>query len=180
MNAEAVRGQRRRPVQREAMLQRECVAWFRWQYPEFAPLLFHPRNEAGAAGRRVGMDAGMGVVAGVPDLILALPGSIERFERIPVPTFYGHRTVHGLGIELKYGHTCNQSDKQKRFQEYWQRAGYLYFLCRSFDEFRDYVKCYIDTAVSPGVCQSLRLHHKGAPHFDQLDGGKDRDIIDRV
>lgn len=112
-------------VQREGQLQIACVRWFRLQYPAFSTLLFHPKNEADGAtsGKKLAINAASGVVPGVPDLILALPSMKDGKTGI----IYENPEVYfGLGIELKYGKTNNQSANQKRFQGYWQCAGYKY------------------------------------------------------
>lgn len=126
-------------VQREGGMQIACVKWFRLQYPAFSTLLFHPKNEADSGGgKRIAINAAAGVVPGVPDLILALPA--EHPERNYYPCYCG------LGIELKYGNTNNQSEHQKSFQKYWEGAGYKYALCRSLEDFIDVVNAYMEDA----------------------------------
>lgn len=133
---------KQKKVQHEGQLQIACVRWFRLQYPAYASLLFHPKNEADGAtsGKKIAINAASGVVPGVPDLILALPsykngknGYLNR----------GTEVFHGLGIELKYGKTNNQTAHQKRFQDYWQCAGYKYALCRSLEDFIIVVNDYM-------------------------------------
>lgn len=131
-------------VQREGQLQIACVQWFRLQYPEFSTLFFHPKNEAESYGKKIAINAAAGVVPGVPDLILALP-SIRYEESIgdlsPHKAFY-----HALGIELKYGHSNQQSARQKEFQAFWEAAGYKYVLCRSLEEVKQQVDDYMRNA----------------------------------
>ena len=128
-------------VQREGQLQIACVQWFRLQYPAFSTPFFHPKNEAESYGKKIAINAAAGVVPGVPDLILALP-SIRYEENIgdlsPHKAFY-----HALGIELKYGHTNQQSARQKEFQAFWEAAGYKYVLCRSLEEVKQQVDDYM-------------------------------------
>jgi hypothetical protein len=128
---------KRKCRQHEGSLQIACVRWFRLQYPQYAMLLFHPRNEAGQGkSKRIAIDAAAGVVAGVPDLMLALP-YIEEYPS-------GNNILfHGLGIELKYGKTNNQTDAQRRFQRYYMSAGYAYHVVRSLDEFIQLVTAYL-------------------------------------
>lgn len=130
-----------RKKQREGALQIACVKWFRLQYPAFWHLFFHPKNEAESYGKKIAINAAAGVVPGVPDLILALP-SIRYEENIgdlsPHKAFY-----HALGIELKYGHTNQQSAHQKEFQAFWEAAGYKYVLCRSLEEVKQQVDDYM-------------------------------------
>lgn len=132
---------KQKKVQREGQLQIACVQWFRLQYPAFSTLFFHPKNEAESYGKKIAINAAAGVVPGVPDLILALP-SIRYEENIgdlsPHKAFY-----HALGIELKYGHTNQQSGRQKEFQAFWEAAGYKYVLCRSLEEVKQQVDDYM-------------------------------------
>lgn len=132
---------KQKKVQREGQLQIACVQWFRLQYPAFSTLFFHPKNEAESYGKKIAINAAAGIVPGVPDLILALP-SIRYEENIgdlsPHKAFY-----HALGIELKYGHTNQQSARQKEFQAFWEAAGYKYVLCRSLEEVKQQVDDYM-------------------------------------
>lgn len=112
--------------QREAELQRACVRWFRLQYPQY--LLFHVPN----GGRRNAREAAFlkleGVVAGIPDLFLAV----------------GRHGFHGLFIEMKAGKNTT-TPAQKEMMERLYRAGYSCAVCRSFEEFRDEVMKYLQT-----------------------------------
>lgn len=127
-------------VQREGSLQIQCVSWFRYQYKSFAKLLIHPRNEAGGKNsRKVAIDAAAGVVPGVPDLMLLLPAQFHIGEE---PDLY-----FGLGIELKYGKTNNQTPAQKEYQRYMEAAGYRYVVVRSLDEFQKVVNEYMHAVV---------------------------------
>ena len=139
-------------VQREGSLQIECVKWFRLQYPAFAPLLFHPKNETdGTRGKKIAINAAAGVVPGVPDLILALPSFVK---------FAGGKLdfIHGLGIEQKYGYTNQQTAHQKRFQQYWEAASYMYNLCRSFDDFRKVISNYM-SYITPDAEDAIHKLH---------------------
>lgn len=133
-----------RKVQRESGLQIQCVTWFRMQYPAFAKLLFHAKNESIIRSRRVAIDAAGGVVPGVPDLILAIPAfypsriDTSTREVISETSYYC-----SLGIELKYGKTNNQSPAQKEFQKFYEASGNRYELVRSLDQFMDVVKDYM-------------------------------------
>lgn len=132
-----------RKVQREGGLQIACVRWFRLQYPKFSKLLFHPKNEAdGTYGKKIAINAAAGVVPGVPDLILALPSNKNiKLKSEGIKILEG---FNGLGIELKYGKTNNQTDHQKRFQAHWEAAGYKYSLCRSLEDFMEVVNEYME------------------------------------
>mgnify|MGYP004637653365 FL=1 len=64
----------------------------------------------------------------------------------------------GLGIELKYGKTNNQTAYQKRFQGYWQCAGYKYALCRSLVDFIKIVNNYM-LSVDLGIVENITSYH---------------------
>lgn len=58
----------------ESLIQQQCVAWFRIQYPHLAPLLYHIANEGSTSKAYVGgIRKAEGLVAGVPDLMLNIP-----------------------------------------------------------------------------------------------------------
>lgn len=131
-----------RKVQHERDLQIQCVSWFRMKYPAFSMLLFHPANETSEGVKKLRMRAAEGVVAGVCDLILAIPSSwpvgTDRYDK------YGKEIIDmleysSLGIEMKFGKTNNQSAKQKLFEQYYQAAGNRYCVCRNFDDFKNAV-----------------------------------------
>ena len=88
------------------------------QYPEYAALLFAIPNGGArnaVTGARLKEE---GVVAGVADLFLSVPGG----------------DLHGLYIEMKTDKGC-QSKSQKEFQASVTSAGYGYFVCRSVPDF---------------------------------------------
>lgn len=148
-----------RKIQRESALQIACVKWFRLQYPAFWHLFFHPKNEAESSGKKIAINAAAGVVPGVPDLILALPSFREENigDLSPHKVFY-----HALGIELKYGHTNQQSAHQKEFQAYWDAAGYKYVLCRSLEEVMQQVNDYMQH-VPLSAKQSVSMVYHSDP-----------------
>lgn len=130
----------------ESRLQKQCVAWFRAQYPEYAILLVHPINEGSGHTRtdrmRQGIHKAEGAVAGVPDLLLFVPGCMS----------------HGLGIEFKT-QNGRQSQEQKDFQQMFEAAGYRYVIVRSFEEFRDLTNEYIENAILIRKEQIADTHH---------------------
>ena len=156
---EITKKSQQKKVQREGALQIACVKWFRLQYPAFSTLFFHPKNEAESAGKKIAINAAAGVVPGVPDLILALPSIREENigDLSPHKAFY-----HALGIELKYGHTNQQSAHQKEFQAYWDAAGYKYALCRSLEEVMQQVNDYMQH-VPLSAKQSVSMIYHSDP-----------------
>lgn len=110
----------------ESSLQTSCVRWFRYQYPQFARLLFAVPN-GGARSQVTGaILKAEGVVAGVSDLLLLVPN--------------GH--AHGLCIEMKT-RTGRQSESQKEWERDVRWQGYEYTVCRSIDDFVEKVNGYL-------------------------------------
>lgn len=123
----------------ESAIQREMVEWFRFRFPQYKEVLFHPANEGkrntkvvyGRYGSRVVCTGGAklkaeGMVAGVADLILLVPR-------------------HGYGclcVEVK-SPKGRQSDEQKTWQAACEEAGNLYVVCRSAAQFIDIVEDYL-------------------------------------
>ncbi len=142
----------------ESNLQQECVAWFRSEYPQYAMLLIHPINEGSGHTqmdrKRQGIHKAEGAVAGVPDLLFFLPSYY------PVQDEFGQTLwteVHGLGIEFKTK-TGKQSAEQKRFQRYFEAAGYGYHIVRSVEQFRVLMIAYINMAYE-GLKAEINIEH---------------------
>lgn len=112
----------------ESHLQRQCVAWFRFQYPKLARLLFAVPNGGGRSKVEAGIMKAEGVTAGVSDLILLVP-----------------RGGHGaLCIEMKTdSRGSRQSEAQKEWQKDVESQGYLYVVVRTLDEFMKVVRHYL-------------------------------------
>lgn len=110
----------------ESELQRSCVKWFRYSYPQFKKLLFAVPNGGFRNVREASIMKAEGVVAGVSDLILLLP----------------RKDHHALCIEMKT-EKGRQSDNQKEFEDAVVEQGYKYIVCRSFDEFMEEIDNYI-------------------------------------
>lgn len=110
----------------ESALQKDCVQWFRYQYPRLARLLFSVPN----GGKRGKVEAAIlkaeGAVSGVSDLILLVSNGV----------------YHSLCIEMKQG-----KGKQSENQKEWQKAAELYnnkyVVCNSFENFTETVKNYL-------------------------------------
>lgn len=110
----------------ESLIQKQCVFWFRMQYPKLAKLLF----AVGNGGKRSKIEAaimkGEGVTAGVADLLLLFP----------------NHKYYGLCIEMKTP-TGKQQESQKEFRELSESLGYKYGLCRSIEEFQNTITMYL-------------------------------------
>jgi len=112
----------------ESELQRQCVAWFRYQYPSRALILFAVPNGGGRSPVEAAIMKGEGVVAGVADLIL-----------LEARGNYG-----ALCIEMK---TPSKASRQNPNQKLWQaaaeKAGNAYVVVRTFEDFQDVVRHYL-------------------------------------
>ena len=119
---------RRSPRHLESQLQRQCVAWFRLQYPKHAKLLFAVPNGGGRSRVEAAIMKAEGVVAGVADLILLEP-----------------RGGYGcLCIEMKTRiKGSGQSDRQKEWQAATEEAGNRYVVARSLEVFQAIVNEYM-------------------------------------
>lgn len=127
---------RKKPGHEESLIQRACVAWFRAQYSDHAMMLFAVPNGGGRSRVEAAIMKAEGVTAGVSDLIL-----LER------------RGGHGaLCIEMK---TEEKSSRQRPSQKLWQaaaeKAGNLYQVVRSLEEFQFIVNLYMSLPGAPAA-----------------------------
>lgn len=114
----------------ESKIQRACVAWFRYQYPNLASLLFAVPNGGARGAVEAAIMKGEGVTPGVADLLFLYPKGEH----------------HGLCIEMKtQSKSSRQSPSQKRWQQEVEKQGYLYKVCRSVDDFIETINNYINT-----------------------------------
>ena len=110
----------------ESKLQRACIKWFRYQYPQFNKLLFAVPN----GGSRNALEAANlkleGVTAGVSDLIFLYPTKKFPF----------------LCIEMK-SETGKQSPDQIIFMQNIRDIGGKYEVIRSFSQFCGLIDDYL-------------------------------------
>lgn len=110
----------------ESDTQIKCVRWFRYVHPELSRLLF----AVGNGGRRDRITGAImkaeGVLAGVSDLLFLKANAHH----------------HGLCIEMKTP-TGRQSESQKEWEKAVTDSGYLYALCRSFEDFTSTMEDYL-------------------------------------
>jgi hypothetical protein len=111
----------------EHAMQAGCVRWFRAAFPEHAHLLFAIPN----AGRRSAWERMQvleeGLLAGVPDLFLAVP----------------RNGYHGLWMELKNGKAGRLTESQKRMITNLRNQDYAVEVIHSFEEFHKTIKEYL-------------------------------------
>ncbi len=122
----------------ESVLQSQCVAWFRAQYPEI--VIFAIPN---AAKRSFSLAARMrkeGMVSGIPDLMVAkMKFETYLFEEMTVSgPIYG-----ALFIEMKRSDSEKTTANQDYYLQKLQEAGYKTAVCHSFDEFQQTVNEYL-------------------------------------
>lgn len=122
-------GKPRTCAHEESALQRQCVAWFRLQYPSHALMLFAVPN-GGARGGRVeaSIMKGEGVTAGVSDLIL-----------LEARGSYGALCVEMKTTSKKSGLNPNQ----RIWREAAIKAGNCYAVVRRFEDFTNLVRQYM-------------------------------------
>lgn len=136
---------------KESDLQIRCVRWFRIQYPAYARLLEHPKNEGCDDRVRGAIAKAEGVQAGVADLILHVPSVSFLYNGEMTEEGY---TYHSLAIEMKTK-TGRQSPEQKIFQRYFEAAGGQYIIVRDFDDFVAQVSRYM-SGVPSAIDDSIR------------------------
>lgn len=110
----------------ESDIQRVCVKWFRYQFPDLARNLISVPNGGYRSAVTAAIMKAEGVVSGVSDLILFVPNN----------------DFHALCIEMKTD-KGKQSENQILWQNAVDRFGYKYVLCHSLTEFQQIIKDYI-------------------------------------
>jgi len=110
----------------ESILQQTCVKWFRYHYPQHQRFLVGIPNEGQRTPKNGARMKAQGMIAGISDLILFDPESVQ------MPIFLECKTQKG-----------RQSQSQKEFEAEYTEAGYKYYIFRSFDEFRELVNNYL-------------------------------------
>ena len=108
-------------------LQVQCINWFRYSYTKLAPLLFAIPNGGWRNATTAAKLKAEGVVAGVPDLFLAVP----------------HGEFHGLWIEMKNGKAGRLSQAQKDMHARLRENMYRCEVCHSWLEFSKIIADYL-------------------------------------
>lgn len=118
----------------EHRLQSACVKWFRYQYPN--ELIFAVPNGGKREQKKVRTSKGWvtysptavklkeeGAMAGVADLIIV-----------------SHKGVLFVEMKTLKG---RQSDTQKEFQKKVEGLGYIYIICKTFEQFVSKIKTFL-------------------------------------
>ena len=107
----------------EDILQKQCVEWFRWQYPK--GIIYAIPNGGGRSKAEAGILKATGVLKGIPDLC------------VPEPT----SSHPGLYVEMKVKPNVVKPH-QKEIIEKLKARGYLAVVCWTYEEFVAVVKDY--------------------------------------
>jgi hypothetical protein len=108
-------------------LQVECVKWFRLAFPKFKDVFFAIPN---GGARNVITAKNLkdeGVLAGIPDLMLAV----------------AKHGFNGLFIEMKYG-SNKPSEEQKERIAALKAQNYEVSVCYSFEDFKTIINFYLN------------------------------------
>lgn len=108
-------------------LQVTCVKWFRYNYRAYTQLLFAIPNGGWRNTTTAAKLKAEGVIAGVPDLFLAVPNG----------------KYHGLFIEMKNGKAGRLSSVQKDMLTLLRNENYKCEVCHTFPEFVIAVQTYL-------------------------------------
>lgn len=112
----------------EHNLQVACVNWFRATHRDIAQMLFAIPNGGWRNLTTAAKLKAEGVVAGVPDLFLAVP----RGE------------YHGLWIEMKNGKAGRLSEPQKQMLANLRNENYKCEVCHSWTDFCKIIQEYLN------------------------------------
>lgn len=112
--------------QTESQIQKDCVRWFRLQYPAIEPLFFAVPNGGARNAWTAKIMKDEGVRAGVADLVLLLPRSGFAY----------------LCIEMKKPGE-KQRKSQIEFERMVEKAKGKYVVCHSLEEFKGEIRKYI-------------------------------------
>lgn len=107
----------------EDRLQADIFQWFWNEYPKYRRCLFHVPNGGFRNIREAAKLKAIGVVAGVPDLLLVVNGSLVAFE-----------------LKTDIGRL---SDKQKLVHSAWIAQGVAVHVVRSLEEFQQLIQTYL-------------------------------------
>jgi hypothetical protein len=112
--------------QSEEQLQAQCYQWFHNSFPALRGLLFHIPNGGNRSMREGSKFKAIGVVPGIPDMLLCVP--ISNPESV-------NGKCHGLFIEMK-AEKGKLSENQIKIHSKLEIAGYEVFVVNDFDVFK--------------------------------------------
>jgi len=115
----------------ESVLQSQCVAWFRAQYPNL--IIFAIPNAAKRSFQLAARMRKEGMVSGIPDLFIAK----ARIYKVSLAFDCG------LFIEMKRDKSERPTFNQTYYLAKLKEAGYKTAVCHSFEEFQQTVNDYL-------------------------------------
>ena len=108
----------------EDHIQAQIVKWWHENYPARRADLFHVPNEAKRTPQEAGRMAALGLMPGVPDLIVHL----------------GYN--HFVPIEVK-APAGKLSEAQKNMAKFWRERGTIIHVVRSVQEFEEIIRIWL-------------------------------------
>jgi hypothetical protein len=114
----------------EEKIQADCFQWLWNTYPRTRGLCFHIPNGGYRGIEQATRFKAMGVVRGIPDLCLALPGMLNMHYK------------NALYIEMK-ADKGKASHDQERVHTALRMAGNGVVICKSLEEFKEIVLTYL-------------------------------------
>ncbi len=138
------------PTPSESKIQAELVRWARAHPDPRCRLLFHIPNGGQRGGLSGGLMVAQGARAGVPDLFLPVPVTIQMSGRA--------RVVSGLWIEMKKPGGV-LSEQQKRWLSELARQGYAVAVCWSVADAQMVLSDYLagHTAIAVHTTKALAM-----------------------
>jgi hypothetical protein len=110
----------------EHELQKNCLTWFKMQYPKYSGLIFHIPNERKQSPQAGARAKAIGTLAGVADVFLSVP----------------NEAYHGFYIEFK-SIKGKMTDNQEIFRTNVLSNGYFYETVRTFVNFKSLIEWYL-------------------------------------
>jgi len=111
-------------MQSEEQLQAQCYQWFHNTHSALRGLLFHIPNGGNRSMREGAKFKSIGVVAGIPDLMLCVPSFAHNIQK------------HGLFIEMK-ADKGKLSELQIKAHTRLGNAGYEVIVINDFNDFKE-------------------------------------------
>lgn len=144
-------------IHSESILQQQCFAWFRRQYPNLALNFVAILNGDQRSKMEAAIVSGEGIVPGVADAVLFVPDQRHHTLCIVFKTTTKTAGRNGKVTEKK----TYQSEAQKAWQAAVEKTHNKYVVIRTLDEFIAEIKSYI---VKPSCwCQAMGMSSKGIP-----------------
>ena len=122
-------------IQWEQMCQMQCVAWFKFTYPQHRKPFYHIPNEGLRpvwVGRKLNA---MGMKTGMLDIHLDVPSTAKN-----------GKLYYGLRIEMKPAKKdcpSKVTPEQRETIQVMNDNGYFACVCYGYDEFKDVIQWYL-------------------------------------